>query len=114
MNNTPLLIEPGTRYFLHNTLKQCHSYKEKYKNTVFNICAAIVFISTVIIILWWRYKGRLTKDDISLKNKQKKEYILSKLQYLAAIRKENNQKNNMITDLPTFDTQPELMNLRRI
>ena len=28
----PILIEPGVRYFLNETLKQCHIFKENYNN----------------------------------------------------------------------------------
>jgi hypothetical protein len=33
----PILIEPGVKYFLHQTLKQCHNVREKFHNTIFNI-----------------------------------------------------------------------------
>ena len=31
-DNIPTLIEPGTKYFIKSTLKQCRSFKEKYSN----------------------------------------------------------------------------------
>tara|TARA_Y100001958_G_C21244709_1_gene573979 strand:+ start:1286 stop:1630 length:345 start_codon:yes stop_codon:yes gene_type:complete len=114
MNNIPSLIEPGTKYFIRGTLKQCHSFKERYTNTIFNIGAALALFTTVGVILWWRYKGKLTAQDIAIKNRQKQEYIISKLQQLSAIRKQQNKNANMITDLPTFDRQPELYNLRGV
>ena len=27
----PLLVEPGIKYFLHESLKKCSEYKDKYK-----------------------------------------------------------------------------------
>ena len=33
----PILIEPGVKYFLSETLKQCKDFKDKYYNTLFNI-----------------------------------------------------------------------------
>ena len=29
-NIRPMLTEPGVKYFINETLKQCHQYKEKY------------------------------------------------------------------------------------
>jgi hypothetical protein len=112
MDNIPTLIEPGTKHFIRGTLKQCHRFKEKYINTMFNISAFLVLSATIAVILWWRYKGKLTQHEIAEKNRQKQEYLVSKLQQLSAIRKQNNRNKNMITDLPTFDKQPELYNLR--
>ena len=112
MDNIPTLIEPGTKHFIRGTLKQCHKFKEKYINTIFNISAFIALSATISIILWWRYKGKLTPHEIAEKNRQKQEYLVSKLQQLSAIREQNNRNKNMITDLPTFEKQPELYNLR--
>ena len=33
----PMLTEPGVKYFLNETLKQCHQFKEKHNNMIFNI-----------------------------------------------------------------------------
>lgn len=33
----PVLIEPGVKYFLSETLKQCNQFKNKYNNILFNI-----------------------------------------------------------------------------
>ena len=60
----------------------------------------IFFILLVTVILYYRYKGRLTPSEIAIKNRREKEYIVSKLQQLSAIK----TKNSMLTDLPTFDT----------
>ena len=35
----PILTEPGVKYFLNETLKQCHSFKEKYNKK--NIIEAV-------------------------------------------------------------------------
>jgi len=113
MDNIPTLIEPGTKHFIRGTLKQCRLFKEKYTNTIFNISAFLVLCATIGLLLWWRYKGKLTSHDIVEKNRQKQEYLISKLQQLSAIRKQKNTDMNMITDLPTFDKQPELHNLHR-
>ena len=33
----PTLTEPGTKYFLSQTLKQCHVVRDNFHNVVFNI-----------------------------------------------------------------------------
>jgi len=33
----PTLTEPGVKFFLHQTLKQCHIVKDRFYNSVFNI-----------------------------------------------------------------------------
>ena len=40
----PTLIEPGVRYFLNETLKKCHIFKENYKNLMINIGLLLSFI----------------------------------------------------------------------
>ena len=36
-SNAPSLIEPGVRYFIGGTLKECYKFKERHINTLFNI-----------------------------------------------------------------------------
>lgn len=100
MDNKPILCEPGIKYFLKSSLNESHKFKEKYMNFFFNISMLIFFILLVTVILYYRYKGRLTPSEIAIKNRREKEYIVSKLQQLSAIK----TKNSMLTDLPTFDT----------
>ena len=33
----PMLTEPGVKYFLNETLKQFHKFKEKHQNMILNI-----------------------------------------------------------------------------
>jgi len=100
MDSKPILCEPGIKYFLKSSLNESHKFKEKYINFFFNVSMLIFFIVIVCCILYYRYKGRLTPSQIAIKHRREKEYIVSKLQQLSAIK----TKNNMLTDLPTFDT----------
>jgi hypothetical protein len=36
-NARPMLTEPGVKYFISETLKQCHHFKETHQNMIFNI-----------------------------------------------------------------------------
>ena len=50
-------------------------------------------------------------EEKQKKQKKKQEYIISKLQYLSAIRDRNNL--NIISNLPTIENNPELEMLKR-
>lgn len=99
----PTLIEPGVRYFLNETLKQCHIFKENYKNLMINIGLLIFFIIILGIILLYKYKGKLTPEEIKQKEIEKKKYILSKIKNYQDARKREEQE--LITGLPHWDTE---------
>jgi hypothetical protein len=107
--DAPSLIEPGVRYFLGGTLKECRKYKNKYITLIFNLGMILLFIVLFGSILAYRYKGNITPSEMQLKNRKKKEYIISKLQQLSAIK----QHKSMITDIPMWTKNPELEILNR-
>jgi hypothetical protein len=97
----PTLTEPGVKYFLHQTLKQCHIIKDKFYNSVFNIGLFIAFLIVLGLILLYKYKGRLTPVEIEKKNKEKQQYILSKIQNFQEAKRQAHQE--LITGLPNWD-----------
>ena len=99
----PTLIEPGVRYFLNETLKQCHIFKENYKNLIINIGLLIFFVIILGIVLLIKYKGKLTLEEIKEKELEKKKYILSKIKNYQDARKKEEQE--LITGLPHWDTE---------
>ena len=99
----PKLIEPGVKYFLNETLKQCHSFKENYNNLIINIGLLLCFIIILGIILLIKYKGKLTPEEIKQKELEKKKYILSKIKNYQDARKKEQQE--LITGLPHWDTE---------
>ena len=102
INNNPNLIEPGVKYFISGTLKECRKFKDKYYNNIYNIITLILLIITIVVILIFRYKGNISKIEIKKQNIKKHEYIISKLQQLAHYKNNLNKKTNMITDLPLW------------
>ena len=96
--STPSLIETGTKYYIKSSLKECRKFKDNYINLYFNLGMVVVFILLFGTILLYRYKGNITKEEIEIKNRKKKEYIISKLNLLGSIKK----NNNMITNLPMW------------
>jgi len=111
METSPSLCEPGVKYFLNGSLKECRKFKERNMIILFNIGVFFVFITFITGFLVYKYKGKLTPSEISQKRRREKEYIISKLQQLATIKKVQN--SNLITNLPTWDNHPEIDRLRR-
>jgi hypothetical protein len=107
----PSLIEPGVRYFLNGTLKECRKFKDNYINIIFNISMVVLLIVLIGGFLLYRYKGKPTLAELEVKNRKKQEYILSKLQQLAVEKKrtekeiqiqQQTQNGGLITGLPHF------------
>lgn len=106
--NKPMLTEPGVKYFLNETLKQCHIFKEKHNNLIYNIVLLIGFIVLLGILLLYKYKGKLTQEEIREKDMEKKKYILSKIQnYQDAKIKE---QQSLITGLPHWENEFDIIN----
>lgn len=100
-NIKPMLTEPGVKYFINETLKQCHRFKEQYQNMLYNIGLFVMFLILLGILLIYKYKGKLTPDEIEEKERLKKQYILSKIRNFqdAKIR----AQQELITGLPHFN-----------
>jgi hypothetical protein len=101
--NRPMLTEPGVKYFINETLKQCHKFKEEYQNTMFNIGLLFAFFIVLGILLLYKYKGKLTPEEIEQKEMLKKQYILSKIRNFkdAKIR----AQQELITGLPHWENE---------
>lgn len=93
------LVEPGVKYFLRESLKQCHEIKTKYYNLYYNIGAFILIVGLITLILWVKYKGKLSPVEKELKSRRDKQYILEKLKSLPNPAREG----RMITDLPKWE-----------
>lgn len=100
------LVEPGVKYFISCSLKQCRDFKDTYINIIFNISMFVILIVLVTGILIYKYKGKLTPVEMEIKNRKKQEYIVSKLQQIACIKKQASER--IITDLPNWTDHPEL------
>lgn len=99
---SPRLIEPGVRYFLSGTLKECRKFKDNNASIFFNVYMACVLIVVFGGFLVYRYKGKLTPVELEIKSRKKKEYIISKLNQMAYLRKTQGNANGMITSLPQW------------
>uniref|UniRef100_A0A6C0EU76 Uncharacterized protein n=1 Tax=viral metagenome TaxID=1070528 RepID=A0A6C0EU76_9ZZZZ len=99
--NKPTLIEPGVKYFLNETLKQCHIFKNKHNNHIMNIVLLSGFFLLLGLILLYKYKGKLTPADKIIKNNEKKQYILSKIKNYQDAKLRAQQ--DLITGLPHWN-----------
>jgi hypothetical protein len=99
---SPKLIEPGVRYFLSGTLKECRKFKDKNYTLLFNISMTGLLILLIGGFLMYRYKGKLTPAEVEIKNTKKKEYIISKLHQMAYLRNTQGNAKGMITSLPQW------------
>jgi hypothetical protein len=103
----PELTEPGVKYFLHNTLKQCHNTREKFHNMIFNIGIFIGFLIVLGLILFFKYKGKITPAELAQKNKQKQQYILSKIKNFQESKRIAHQE--LITGLPNWENEYDII-----
>lgn len=66
----------------------------------------VAFVLIVGGFLTYKYKGKPTPGEIVRKNRDKQEYIISKLQQLSAVR--SKESGDMITDLPLWNMHAEI------
>jgi len=99
----PSLVEPDVKYFLNQTLKQCGVIKNNVYNYLFNISLFILFLLILGGLLLYKYKGKLTPAQINEKNKQKQQYILSKIKNYETTKKI--QREELITGLPSWQNE---------
>ena len=109
---TPKLVESGVKYFLNETLKQCHLFKEKFQNWVFNIGLLLLFLTILGCILMYKYKGKMSPMEKQRKDREKQQYILSKVQKFQLAKKQAHQE--LITGLPNWENEFEAINNKLI
>lgn len=109
LENKPRLVDNSTKYFFNGILKECNKFKQKNFNLYYNLLLFILFIVIVGCILFFRYKGNLTKKQLYAKQTKDNNYIMSKLIYYNRQNIENQQRinNNLITNLPDYGNHPE-------
>ena len=101
----PILIESGIKSFYIETLKNCHNIKEKYYNLMFNISIFIIFVLLVSFILIYKYRGKITEEELKEKEEDRKKYILSKIRNYEDAKLREQQ--SLITGLPYIGTDFE-------
>jgi hypothetical protein len=103
----PVLIEPGVKSFLNETLKQCNIFKNTYHNLIFNISLLIGFFVILGALLLIKYKGKLTPAEKEMKTREKQQYILAKIKNYQDAKQIAQQE--LITGLPQWDNEYDIM-----
>ena len=99
----PMLTEPGVKYFLSATLKQCNEFRNKYNNVLMNIVLFVSFLVGLGLILLYKYKGRLSPSEKARQDREKQEYILTRIKHLQENKRRAHQE--LITGLPNWDNE---------
>lgn len=94
----PLLTENTTKFFIHNSLKEVRLFKNKYITLIVNFLLFIGFLGIISLLLYYKYKGKLTPEEIRVKENLKKQYLFEKLHKISYEKRKEHQ--NLITDLP--------------
>jgi hypothetical protein len=100
--NNPALIEPGVKYFLSETLKNCRTKKQVSKKINTNIMLLALFIILIGSILYYKWKNKPTLEEIKNRDNIKKHYILNKIKQITDKKLKN--RNQTITNLPKFES----------
>ena len=103
----PSLTEPGVKYFLDQTLKNCRSKKNIYTNKYLNIIIFLFFIAVLTCVLIYKYKTRPTKKDRKKKKLLERDYFITKVRKLQT--KKAKQLSRSITNLPKFESPFETL-----
>ena len=108
---TPNLTEPGMKYWLSQSLREMRRFKDHNLTIIFNFTMTIALVAVVSGFLIFKYKGKLTPQEIAVKQQKKKEYLISKLVKIGETKRKINE--TMITDLPVWSNHPEVEILDR-
>ena len=76
---SPNLIEPGVSYFFDNILRSCHETKQKYNNLMVNVVLFFLLAFFLFVVLNYKKNNKITDEEKISKERNKKEYIISKL-----------------------------------
>ena len=96
----PVLIEPGIKYYLSQSLKNCRNIKDYYYNIIFNVSIFVFFILIIMIVLNYKYKGASNSYEKKIKEEKKKRYILEQIKKMQQLQKNNSM--DLITNLPLY------------
>jgi hypothetical protein len=82
----PQLVEPNIMNVMKHQLNECNKQK-LIKNTItFNLIGGAIIIAIISIILYIKYKGKQDIQSMNEKERIKRDYILSKLQFYQKIK----------------------------
>ena len=107
MTSRPILTEPGVKYFLGETLKNCRKNKDIFNVQLFNLALFIGFLTIVTALLVYKYKTKPGPEEMKKKTRVKRAYFMNKVRKLQADKAKIYNKS--ITNLPKFESPFELL-----
>jgi hypothetical protein len=100
----PRLIENSARYYLYNTLKQCHTNRVSVYYYVLNIGVFLLFVTITGATLYYCNKTKLSDYDKQQRMLKDQQYVLSKIRYYQDDSKTKRESQySGITGLPYID-----------
>lgn len=95
------LTEPGMMASVHLALRRCHAFKQQYQYLLWNLGLLVGLVSAAGLILWFKYKGRPTPEEMAFREAERRAYILSRIQRYQAAKLQ--EKQTLITGLPQYE-----------
>ena len=101
--NNPILVEPGTKYFINQTLKQCRQKSINFYNNLYNIILLMIFLGVTSGVLYYKKITKPTMEDKVKKENTRRLYLINKLKiYNHKMLKESQE---LITNLPMYQNE---------
>jgi len=99
------LVAPGVRSFMDYTLYNCKRLKDRYTNLAWNTGLTLLLLIIMGWFLYYRYKGKPSKEEEEQRKQEGHMYIMKKLGNNIATRQieEAAQKSGLLTGLPIYD-----------
>jgi hypothetical protein len=89
------LTEPGVRQYFIESFKTCKEYKMQYHTWVLNTGLFFLFMATLSIILYYKYKGKKSPQLKKKKQEEDRVYIMNRIRSLQIEKQKDN--NQLIT-----------------
>lgn len=96
----PKLIENQTKFYILETLRSCHDYRQKKYIFTWNLCILFFFVVIFGFTLYLcAERKKMNNKNASHKTQNDQEYILNKIREMREIEVYNTQMKTM-TQLP--------------
>lgn len=93
------LTEPGIKNLFLQNLNECKVTKLNYNTRCLNTVLFVGFFVCLGVLLYVKYKGRLSKEEKDSRKERDRIYILNQIKMVQVDRQHRN--NDLITNLPT-------------
>lgn len=99
----PSLIEPNTKFFLNERLKQCHNTRANIYSIIINISVIFIFLFFILLILYNIYINKPTEEEQKQQNYINQLIIMNKIKEFRTVPA---KITNLTNDYNPFDLLP--------